>query len=318
MKESINAAMGAAMEEIASDATLKEKVGGKLGKTVHSGLAAGAFICAGLFAAAQPAMAADNAINGGCVIGAIAGGLLGSKIGGGSGQKVATGVGAVIGCKSGQDIQANSEYREQRPAGYANNRGRYVEPPRYSRAQQGYYDEPAVAARPMQSYMPHTFAQIDGAEAPQRPLESQGRMAMERALADAERAMQMNIQAQQAYAQGYQQYDQAQMNSMNPEAQVLMGSGASRQAVQQRGQQLNQLARARVQANQNFGSQGMKLADLAEFEAARGFDITPYADRLMAVMNAPMSEPVTGINPARQRVTFATPSAMRPAPNGQF
>jgi hypothetical protein len=316
MRESINAAMGAAMESIVAEANLKDSLGGKLGKAVRSGLATGAFMCAGLFAAAAPVQAADNAINGGCILGAVAGGLLGSKIGDGSGQKVATAAGAVFGCKAGQDVQANSNYREQRQAGYGN-RGRYAEPPRYSRGQQqqGYYDEPVVSSRPMQSYMPHTFAQLDGRESARRPLETQGRMAMDKALADAERAMESNIRAQQIYAQAYQQRDRAHMDSMNPEAQVLMGSGAMRDAATRGDQQLDRMARARNQANMNFGSQGMKLADLIEFEASRGFDIMPYADRILRVLNAPMSEPVSGINPARQRVTFATPSVTRGAPS---
>lgn len=333
MKESINAAVGAAMESIAASPVAREHIGGTIGKAVRSGLAAGAFICAGLMSVATSAQAADNSINGGCMLGAIAGGLLGNQVGGGNGRKVATAAGAVMGCKSGQDVQANSEYRQQRPAGYDNrgynnnrgydNRGydnrrpqqaRYEEPVRdlgqYGNGQD--YGQQSMSANPMQSYMPHAFAQIDGRESPSQSLTTQGRMAMDKALAEAENRMRENIQAQQVYAQLYDQRSNAIGQSMNPEAEALVGGGALRNNTYQVEQQLNRAAQVRSNANANFGSAGMRAANLAEYEAAQGYDVRPYADRIMRILNAPMSAPVSGINSTtRQHVTFATPSAMR-------
>lgn len=317
------------MESIAASPVAREHVGGAVGKAIRSGLAAGAFICAGLMSVATSAQAADNSINGGCMIGAIAGGLLGNQVGGGNGRKVATAAGAVLGCKSGQDVQANSEYRQQRPAGYDNNRGydnrRYSEPsrPRYSQQAQPRYEEPArdsgqyygqqaMSANPMQSYMPHTFGQIEGRESPSQSLGTQGRMAMDKALAEAESRMRDNVRAQQIYAQLYDQRNGAISQSMNPEAEALMGGSSLRNNAAQLDQRLNRAGQDRARANANFGSAGMRVANLAEYEAAQGYDVRPYADRIMGILNAPMSAPVTGINSTtQQRVTFATPSAMR-------
>lgn len=322
------------MESIAASPVARAHIGGAIGKAVRSGLAAGAFICAGLMSVATSAQAADNSINGGCMIGAIAGGLLGNQVGGGNGRKVATAAGAVMGCKSGQDVQANSEYRQQRPAGYDNrgynnnnrgydNRGydnrrpqqaRYEEPVRdlgqYGNGQD--YGQQSMSANPMQSYMPHAFAQIDGRESPSQSLTTQGRMAMDKVLAEAENRMRENVQAQQVYAQLYDRRNNAIGQSMNPEAEALVGGGALRNNTNQIEQQLNRASQARSNANWNFGSAGMRAANLAEYEAAQGYDVRPYADRIMRILNAPMSAPVSGINSTtRQPVTFATPSAMR-------
>jgi hypothetical protein len=331
MKQSIDAAMGAAMESIAANEAISARVGGKLGKMARSGLVAGAFICAGMMATGA-AQAANNAINGGCALGGIAGALLGNQIGGGNGQKVAIAAGGILGCKAGQEVQANSEYRQQRQAGYPSARGRQMEQPsRYDNGRpqrQGYgggqgqddgHGQPVVGPAPMQSYMASAFAQIEGRVQPTQDLTTQGRMAMDKALAEAERRMDENLDAQQAYAGAYAHQQNARRASMNPEAQTLLGNRTVQAATYESEKQLNQAAKQRAQANMNFGSAGARMADLAEYEAAQGYDIRPYADRIERVLAAPMSAPVTGISPAtRQPVTFVTPGTPQRQPNSLF
>ena len=300
MRESIEMATGSAMEQINANPVVKNHVAGKLGKIMKTTVS-GAFMAAAMFAAALPAHAADNSINAGCVIGGLAGGLLGHQVGGGNGRTVATAAGAMLGCKVGQDQQANTQMRQQMQAGYPNqgypNQG-------YNNSQ---YAQPVVAPTPMGNYMPHTFAQIDGREAAQNPLTTQGRMAVEKALQDAQMAAEQNVAAQRQYADAYRSMQEAQNNARNPEAQVLLGSGNMQQNSYQQQNSLNNAAQYRNRANINFGSSGMKLADLLEFEASRGYDITPYAQQIKDVLSTPMSSPVQGMSPTtRQQVTFST------------
>lgn len=301
LKESIHIGTGAAAQAIANDPVVNTFVGGRLGKLMKT-TAAGAFIAASMLLASGSAMA-DNSINGGCVIGAIAGGVLGNQVGGGNGKTAMTAIGSVLGCKAGQDVQANSDYRRQQQQGGA------VGVPAYGNGNQygGQYPAPVVGAHPMGNYMAHTFGQINGQVAPSAPLPQQAVMAMEKALGEAEFRAQQNNDAQQQYARAYQQMMQAKQSSMNPEAQVLMGTQGLRNNEYQYQNQLNQASQARNNTNVNFGSAGMRMADLVEFEAAQGYDIRPYANRIMQVLSTPMSSPVSGVSPASNRqVTFAT------------
>jgi hypothetical protein len=298
MDKTINMALASSMEQIAASPVIKGHVGGKLGKLLKT-TAAGAFVAAAMLAASPGAMA-QNSINGGCVVGALAGGLLGHTVGGGNGKTALSAVGAVLGCNAGQQVQANSEARQQMPANY----------PQQGALPRNYgdnYQAPVVGVHPMGRYMQHTFAQLNGQEMPSQPLTVQGRMAMEKALAEAERRAQENNDAQQGYAQAYQQMNQARMAGNNPEAQVLMGTQAIRNNQYQQEGSLNRASQIRSQTNMNFGSAGMRMADLAEFEAAQGFDVREYGDRIQRVLSTPMSAPVTGMNPTtNQQVTFDT------------
>jgi uncharacterized protein YcfJ len=305
LKESIHIGTGAAAQAIASDPVVSTFVGGKLGKLMKC-TAAGAFIAASMLLASGSAMA-ENPINGGCVIGAIAGGVLGNQVGGGDGRTAMTAIGSVLGCKVGQDVQANSDYRRQQQQGQA------VGVPAYGYGNQ--YPAPVVGVHPMGNYMPNTFGQINGQVAPTAPLPRQAVMAMDKAMSEVELRAQQNNDAQQQYARAYQQLQQARQSRMNPEAQVLMGTQGLRNNEYQYENQLNQASQARNNTNVNFGSAGMRMADLVEYEAAQGYDIRPYADRIMSVLSTPMSSPVTGVSPAsNQQVTFATSNMQTPPP----
>lgn len=310
LKESIHMGTGAATQVIADDPVVSTFVGGRLGKLMKTS-AAGAFIAASLLLASGSALA-DNSINGGCVIGAIAGGVLGNQVGGGNGKTAMTAIGSVLGCKTGQDVQSNSEYRRQQQPGGV------VGVPAYGNG--GQYPAPVVGPHPMGNYMPNTFGQINGQIAPSAPLPPQAVMAMEKALADAEFRAQQNNDAQQQYARAYQQMMQARQSSMNPEAQVLMGTQGLRNNEYQYQNQLNQASQAKNNTNVNFGSAGMRMADLVEYEAAQGYDIRGYGDRIMKVLSTPMSSPVSGVSPASNRqVTFATSQTMvQPPPPPRY
>ena len=336
MDKTINMALAASMEQISAHPVVRGHVGDKLGKLLKS-TAAGAFIAAAMLSASPGAMA-QNSINGGCVVGALAGGLLGHTAGGGNGKTALSAIGAVLGCNAGQQVQSNTEMRQQRPAGYPNANAGYPNANAgYSNANAGYpnqngapanyggnysggYQAPVVGVHPMGNYMQHTFAQLNGQEQPSQTLTTQGRMAMDKALAEAERRMAENNDAQQGYAQAYQQLNQARMAGSNPEAQVLMGTQTLRNNQYQYEGNLNRAAQIRSQTNMNFGSAGMRLSDLAEHEAFNGYDVRAYGDRIQRVLSAPMSAPVTGFDPTtRQNVTFNTgvgmqqPSAQQPS-----
>lgn len=304
MKNSIDAATAHAMESIKADPVVSSHVGGKLGKLMKSGMA-GMFIAgAMLMGAANPVMAqANNSINAGCVLGGLAGGLLGNQMGGGDGKTILTAAGAVLGCKSGQEVQANSEYRNQQQAGYGQQGGGYAQPG-YQRGPQ--YQQPVVqSAHPMGNYMQHTFAQLNGQEAPSRDLTVQERMAMDKTVANAENFMNQNLQAQQNYANAYQAKMEYERDMQNPVSNALRGN-VSQQDLYKMERDLNQASNAKSQTNVNFGSAGMRMADVAEYIASTGGNITGYGERIQHIMSAPMSAPVTGINPSQQRVTFAT------------
>ena len=297
MRNSIEMATGAAMEQISANPVVKSHVGGKLGTLLKASVG-GAFIAAAMISAALPAHAADNSINAGCVIGGLLGGVLGNNVGGGDGRKIATAAGAIGGCKLGQDLQADSEYRQQQQAGYGNQQYRAPRPQ---------YGAPIVAPSPMGNYMYHTFAQIDGRESSQQELPTQGRMAVEKAIRNAQFAAQQNIAAQQQYANAYEAMQNAQNNARNPEAQILMGSGNMQQNMYQYQNNLNNASNVKNNANVKFGSAGMQMAELLEYEASQGYNITPYAQAIKEVFNTPMSSPVAGVSPTtRQQVTFST------------
>jgi hypothetical protein len=258
-----------------------------------------------LMGAASPVMAqANNSINAGCVIGGLAGGLLGHQMGGGAGKDILTAAGAVIGCKSGQEVQANSEYRNQQQAGYGQQQGGGYAQPGYARGPQ--YQAPVVqSAHPMGNYMQHTFAQLNGQAAPSRDLTVQERMAMDKTMANAENFMNQNLQAQQNYANAYQAKMEYERDMQNPVSNALRGN-ASQQDLYKMDRDLNQASSTKSQTNASFGSAGMRMADVAEYIASTGGNITGYGERIQRIMSAPMSAAVTGINPSHQRVTFAT------------
>lgn len=304
MDKTINMAVAASMEQISAHPVVSSHVGGKLGKLLRS-TAAGAFVAAAMIAASPGAMA-QNAINGGCVVGALAGGLLGNTAGGGNGKTALSAIGAVLGCNAGNQVQSNSEARQQRPAGYQSQAG-VPAPVNYGGNSSGGRAAAVEGVHPMGNYMQHTFAQINGEEDPSQALTTQGRLAMDKALAEAERRMGENRDAQQGYAQAYQQLSQARGAGGNPEAQVLIGAQALRENQYKYEAELNRAAQTRNQTNMNFGSAGMRLADLVEYEAGMGHDVRAYGERIQRVLSAPMSAPVSGFDPTtKQNVTFST------------
>lgn len=299
-KQTINMAIGSAMESILANPVVKEHVGGKLGKLVKGGLMAGAFLAAAM---SGTAYAQSNPLNFGCVVGAVAGGLLGHTAGGGNGKTALTAAGAVGGCFAGQAVQGNSQYRQPgAPVVYPGIQGNA-----YPGIQGNAY--PVVGPHPMSNYMHNVFAQISGQQQPTQELTQQGALAMEKAISEAETRMRLNVEAQRQYAVAYQQYSATTSNGMNPEAQALIGSQALKNSTYQSQGQLNQASQIRNQANINFGSAGMRVADLSEFEASQGYDIRAYGSRIIAILSAPMSSPVLGVSPVtRQNVTFSTGS----------
>lgn len=151
---------------------------------------------------------------------------------------------------------------------------------------------------PMRNYIHNAFPKINGKRPIFQSLMPKSKIAMQTAMTQVQVCMQENIRAQRSDVRG----------------QMPMGSQVLRAGAQQAEQQMKRRAQQRNPTSLNFGSAGMRVADLTEYYEAQSMDICGYGPQVMEILTAPMSEPVQGVSPAtNQTVTFQTASPV-PAP----